>query len=249
MKQDRDNGMSKQPRRSPEREASVTDLRQLSAAAAHEIRNPLNTMAIHCELLESRIGKARLGVDKEREAILRSIEVLTGEVQRIDKILDQFLTHAGPPEVDREPLDADAWLDEVVARSRAEAANKGVTVSLSHVALGRWNVDGVTLARAVQAVMENAILASSAGGQVEVEASSNGERALIRIIDHGEGIAPDLLPNVYHLGYSTRRGHAGLGLAIAKQVVKAQHGGDISIQSSPGQGTSVTMDVPLEDEI
>ncbi len=247
MKPDTEN-LTRGARRSPEREASATDLRQLSAAAAHEIRNPLNTMAIHCELLEGRIGKTHF-VDKEREAILRSVEVLVSEVQRIDKILDRFLTHAGPPEVDREPVAADVWLNQVVTQARGDAEPRGVNITLVHSPLGRWNVDAVTLARAIQAVVENAILATSPGGRVEVEASSNGERALIQVTDHGEGIPADLLSTVYHLGYTTRQGHAGLGLAIAKQVVKAQHGGDIAIHSKVGKGTSVTMSVPLDDEI
>ena len=235
-------------RRQPAREASVTDLRQLAAAAAHEIRNPLNTMAIHCEILESRLLKAGV-VDKDREALMKSVSVLSGEVQRIDKILDHFLTHAGPPEADREPVDADPWLEEVVERARAEAEPASVKIELRHAALGRWNVDAVTLERAMQAVLENAVLASGAGGLIEVDAESNSERATIRITDHGEGIAPEILPSVCQVGYTTRRGHAGLGLAIAKQVVKAQHGGDLQVQSAPGKGTTVIFYVPLEDEI
>ena len=139
------------------------DLRQLRPAAAHEIRNPLNTMAIHCELLETRLPRPSL-TEKEREAILRSVAVLTGEVQRIDKILDQFLTHAGPPEADREPVDADAWIDEVVRRCAGGGGRgPGCSVALAHPPLGRWNVDAVTLARALQAVVENAVLATPAG--------------------------------------------------------------------------------------
>lgn len=236
------------PRRHVAREASVTDLRQLAAAAAHEIRNPLNTMAIHCEILESRLLKAGV-VDKDREILMKSVSVLTSEVQRIDKILDHFLTHAGPPEADREPVEADAWIEEVVERARAEAEPGKVKIELKHGALGRWNVDAVTLDRAMQAVLENAVLASPPGGTIEVHAESNGERATIRITDHGEGIPPEILPSVFQVGYTTRRGHAGLGLAIAKQVVKAQHGGDLQIQSTPGRGTVITFYVPLEDEI
>ena len=101
----------------------------------------------------------------------------------------------------------------------------------------------------MQAELENAVLASGAGGLIEVDAESNGERAKIRITDHGEGIAPDILPSVCLVGYNTRRCNAGMGLAIAKQVVKAQHGGDLQVQSAPGKGTTVIFYVPLEDEI
>ncbi|MCS6914440.1 MAG: HAMP domain-containing sensor histidine kinase [Myxococcales bacterium] len=235
-------------RRTPRREASVTDLRQLAAAAAHEIRNPLNTMAIHCELLESRLSRAGLP-DKDREAMMKSVSVLSEEVQRIDRILDRFLAHAGPPESEREPVEADRWLEELIARARTEADRVGVRIAFSHPPLGRWNVDAVTLGRALQAVLDNAVQATARGGCVEVEADSDGERATLRVRDHGEGIPPEILPSVCQVGYTTRRGHAGLGLAIAKQVVKAQHGGDLQIVSTPGRGTTVTLHVPLADAI
>ena len=80
-------------------EASATDLRQLAAAAAHEIRNPLNTMAIHCELLESRLRRLTSALpgpeSKEaQDALLRSVGSLSKEVERIDRTLAHFLAHA-----------------------------------------------------------------------------------------------------------------------------------------------------------
>jgi signal transduction histidine kinase len=235
------------PRRPP-RAASVTDLRQLAAAAAHEIRNPLNTMAIHCEILESRLNKLDLSA-REREALMRSVGVLSGEVQRIDRILDHFLVHAGPEEADREPVDAEPWIAEVVARARTLAERAGVTIALEHPRLGRWSIDQGSLSRAMLLVLENAIEASSRGAAITVTASADRERALIRISDPGRGIPREQLANVCHVGFTTKPGHAGLGLAIAKQVVKAQHGGELVIESTPGRGTCVTMSIPLEDEI
>lgn len=228
--------------------ASVTDLRQLAAAAAHEIRNPLNTMAIHCELLESRLQRTGPEV-KDRDALIRSVAALTGEVQRIDVILDRFLTHAGPEEAEREPVEAEEWLKGALGRTRTAATRKGVRLLLRHGPLGRWHVDAVTLARALDAVVDNAVLATAPGGEVQVHVTADEERAIIEVRDNGPGIAKDLLAGVCQVGYSTRPGHAGLGLAIAKQVVKAQHGGDLRIDSRVGEGTCVTLSVPLDDEI
>jgi signal transduction histidine kinase len=230
---------------------TTTDLRQLIAAAAHEIRNPLNTMAIHCEILESRLHRDK---DRERsdlDVLLRSVSALSGEVQRVDRILDRFLVHAGPPEAEREPVEADEWLEEAVAPVREAAARRGVAVALalSRGGLGRWCVDAESLGRALYAVLDNAVLATGRGGEVRVEAESDGERAQIRVIDQGEGIPRERLANVCQLGYTTRAGHGGLGLAIARQVVKAQHGGELLIESEVGKGTRVTLNVPLDDEI
>lgn len=237
------------------RSAAVIDLRQLAAAAAHEIRNPLNTMAIHCELLESRLRRLPHGESADsresrevRESLLRSINSLCKEVERIDHTLARFLTHAGPRDLERQSVDADLWLAQLVVEARAAAATAGVAVQLVHGKLGRWNVDGESLGRAVQAVLENAVLATPRGGAVLVNAQVDDGHGEICIRDQGPGIPAEALALVCQLGYSTRPGHPGLGLAIAKQVVKSQHGGELRLSSAPGAGTSVTLSVPLDDE-
>src|ERR1700756_2804698 len=80
---------------------TVKELQHLAAAMAHEVRNPLNSMAIHVELLEGRMRKEGAGAE-----ILKSLTVLASEIDRVDRILEQYLGYAGPTEAARAPVPA-----------------------------------------------------------------------------------------------------------------------------------------------
>jgi len=223
------------------------DLQHLAAAMAHEVRNPLNSMAIHIELLEGRLRKETLS-PQDREALLKSSTVLAGEIERIDKILEEYLEHAGPEEAARRPVDAAQLLGDAVRRVRAQAEPRQVGIEVKPTGqLGVWTVDAEALAEALDAVLSNAVEASPAGSIVEVSARSVDDHAEVVVRDHGDGIAKEDLGRVFHLGYS-KRGRRGLGLTVAKQIVKG-HGGSLNAQSGGvGQGATFSLRMPLETE-
>ena len=95
---------------------TVKELQHLAAAMAHEVRNPLNSMAIHVELLEGRMRKEGAGAE-----IMKSLSVLASEIDRVDKILEQYLGYAGPTESGRAPIAAKALLSGVIDRVRGDA--------------------------------------------------------------------------------------------------------------------------------
>src|SRR5438067_2286590 len=99
------------------------DLMHLAAAMAHEVRNPLNSMAIHVELLETRLGKPE---PLDRDACARSARVIGGEIERIDHILEEFLAYAGPAEGARDPIDPAKLVTDVMTRVRQAAEARGV---------------------------------------------------------------------------------------------------------------------------
>jgi signal transduction histidine kinase len=217
-------------------------LQQLAAAMAHEVRNPLNSMAIHVELLEGRLKRGEL----DREGALKSLEVLAGEIGRIDRILDEYLQYAGPEEAARRPIDPPALIAEVVqrARPRAEARGVGLEVHLG-LALGRWAVDGEGVGQALEALIDNAVEASERGQVVDITARADEDQAELEVTDRGEGLSAEDLVRVFHLGFS-RRGRPGIGLTVAKQIVKG-HGGSIGAQSrGRGAGATFTIRIPLE---
>src|SRR5258707_11278720 len=104
---------------------TVKELQHLAAAMAHEVRNPLNSMAIHVELLEGRMRKEGAGTE-----VLKSLSVLASEIDRVDKILEQYLDYAGPTESARAPVPAKVLLAGVLERVSADAHKRGVTVEL-----------------------------------------------------------------------------------------------------------------------
>jgi signal transduction histidine kinase len=228
--------------------ASTRQLQHLAAAMAHEVRNPLNSMAIHVELLEGRLKREGELQPADREAALRSARVMAGEIERVDRILDEYLQYAGPEEAARRPVDAAQLVADAVKRARPLAVERGVGLEIKSAApLGQWAVDAEGLGEALDAVLDNAVEASPRGAVVEVSASTEHDQAQIVVADRGEGIAREDLTRVFHIGFS-KRGRAGLGLTVAKQIVKG-HGGSILAESGgAGQGATVTLRVPLEGD-
>jgi signal transduction histidine kinase len=225
---------------------TVKELQHLAAAMAHEVRNPLNSMAIHVELLEGRMRKEGAGAE-----ILKSLTVLAAEIDRVDKILEQYLGYAGPTEAARAPVTAKALLSSVVERVQGEAQKRGVKVELRDGAGGegeeKWAVDADALVEALVAVAENAVAASAKGAVVAIAARTDEdtEQAEVTIHDGAAPIAQGDLAKVFHMG-SARSG-GGVGLTVAKQIVKG-HGGSITVKPQE-RGNLFTIRLPLEFEL
>ena len=222
-------------------ERSVKELQHLAAAMAHEVRNPLNSMAIHVELLEGRLKKEGASVE-----MLKSLSVLSSEIERIDGILEQYLGYAGPNEAARAPVVPKALLTAVVERVRAAAQKRGVTIELrgDGGAGARWSVDADALSEALTAVVENAVLASPKGGVVEIAARTDGEleQAEVTVKDAAEAMAEGEAAKAFAIG--SKRARGGVGLSVAKQIVKG-HGGSISVRAAGG-GNVFVIRLPLE---
>jgi two-component system, sporulation sensor kinase E len=216
----------------------VHELQHLAAAMAHEVRNPLNSMAIHVELLESRLRKE--GAAPEA---MKSLAVLADEIERVDQILEQYLSFAGPTESARTTIEARALLDGVLGRLADDAKVRGVSLALEG-GEGAWAVDSEALTEALVAVGENAIAASPAGAQVLISARTDEDRdqAEITIADGGTPIADADAGKVFHMG--SQRSSGQLGLTVAKQIVKG-HGGSITVKSREG-GNLFTIRLPLD---
>jgi signal transduction histidine kinase len=223
---------------------TVKELQHLAAAMAHEVRNPLNSMAIHVELLEGRMRKEGAGPDT-----LKSLAVLAQEIERVDQVLEQYLTYAGPSEAARAPVTPRVLLLGVVERVRDEAQKRGITVELKNgggVSEETWAVDGDALTEALVAVAANAIAASSKGAVVAIAARTDEgkDQAEVTILDSAEPIDAVEAGRVFHIG--SRRSKGAVGLTVAKQIVKG-HGGSITVKAQP-KGNLFTIRLPLELE-
>ncbi|HEY2746639.1 MAG TPA: HAMP domain-containing sensor histidine kinase [Polyangia bacterium] len=219
----------------------MKELQHLAAAMAHEVRNPLNSMAIHVELLEGRMKKEGAGAE-----VMKSLSVLASEIDRVDKILEQYLGYAGPTESARTPVQAKTLLAAVVERVRPEAEKRGVTIELQDGGGGdaRWAVDGDALTEAIVAVVENAVVSSVKGSVVTIAARTDAasEQAEVTIVDGAPPIAAAETAKAFHIGSPRSRG--AVGLTVAKQIVKG-HGGSITIKPQ-ASGNLFTIRLPLE---
>jgi signal transduction histidine kinase len=222
-------------------ERTVTELQYLAAAMAHEVRNPLNSMAIHVELLDGRLRR-----EKAPPEALKSLAVLAAEIERVDKILEQYLSFAGPGEAARTAVEAARLLDGAVADVKPLADERGVNLDVRTTpgALGKWAIDAAAVGEALRALVRNAVEASPRGTTVVLSARSDGdtEQAEIAVADAGEPVADNEGAKFFHMG--SKRSHGGVGLTVAKQIVKG-HGGSLTVKRSDG-GNVMTMRLPLD---
>jgi two-component system, sporulation sensor kinase E len=220
----------------------VQELQHLAAAMAHEVRNPLNSMAIHVELLEGRLKR-----EGAKPEIMKSLSVLSDEIDRVDKILEQYLTYAGPHEAARAPVAPRALIDSVIARVEAAARERGVTLVGKVEGDSAWSVDAEALGEAIAAVAENAVASSGQGGEVVIAARTNedSDQAEVTIADGAEPIEDGDAGKVFHIG--SKRAQGTVGLTVAKQIVKG-HGGSIIARRGEA-GNVFVIRLPLDVEL
>ena len=217
-------------------------LARLLGRLAHEVRNPLSSLDIHFQLLEEDLGKL---APQMREQLGSRLEIIHGELHRLEGIVERFLRLAGPAGVDLEPVEISKILSHVCELLRPEAAVREIEIATRvEGPLPRVMADPVRLMQALLNLVINAIQAVEKKGRVEVGAVVAGGQVCVVVSDNGPGIAPDRLASVFDPYYTTKSEGSGLGLWIAQQIVTA-HGGTLQAQNGPAGGAVLTMRLPL----
>lgn len=223
-----------------ERGERLATVGNLAAAVAHEIRNPLNAVSM---------GIQRLRVEFEpapREVYLRIVDLVQGEVQRLNSIVEEFLSLARPMSLKREPVILAALLDEVLGLVESEASGGCVAVVREIPAgLPVLHADRDRIKQVLLNLVLNAIQAMPAGGTLEIGAAAAGGTLTVTVADTGSGIGPDVLPRVFEPYVTTKAKGLGLGLAVSRRIVEA-HGGTIEAESEPGRPTRFRFALPLD---
>lgn len=210
-------------------------LGRMAANIAHEIRNPLASMA---GAVEALTGDALAGDERARLTA-----IVSRESERLNGIIGNFLDYARPAPLARTPVDVAGLLDEVLAllEHRPLSAHVKIVRELPETLL--WEIDAQQVRQAVWNVCLNAVEAMPEGGELRASARIDGDTLWITVTDTGTGIAEDDVPHVFEPFFSTRAGGSGLGLAVVQRVAR-DHGGWVDLRSLPGVGTSVVLGLP-----
>ena len=216
---------------------------ELASAVAHEVRNPLNAIAMSAQRLRAELPPAIQQLpEADREELSGLVDVVAGEARRLDRTVQHFLQFARPPAVARRPTSVDALVNAAARSLMPLAEEHGVTLEASTPPL-QARVDPDQLSQAIHNIVRNAVEATPAGGRVEVDLATASGEILIRVKDTGTGIPPDKRERIFDLYFTTKETGTGLGLPLSQQIVVA-HGGSIDVDSAPGVGTTMTIRIP-----
>lgn len=219
-------------------------LSRLLAHLAHEIRNPLSSLDIHVQLLIEDLDQAPPEV---RNQMAGRLDVIRGELHRLESVVRHFGSLAGPSLLDVKALDVRPVVEHVRQLLFPEAAARGIGLS-AHVPseLPAVRADPVRLTQALLNVVINALQAVERNGQVEIRLGIDvrANRLLVSVADDGPGIPADKHSAIFEPFFTTKTGGGGLGLWIVQQIVLA-HGGGVSVGASRLGGAVVTLALPL----
>jgi signal transduction histidine kinase len=213
-----------------------------ASGLAHEVRNPLNSIALQLSILKRRVAPLPEGLAGE---IKELASVIRQEVARLDNLVGDFLQFSRSNRVQYRPTSLVSLLDEVMRLLRPEATAAGVKLKRKSFGgkVPDLRVDPEKIKQVIINLVQNAIEALGGSGTVVVGSGLVGERVRITVSDDGPGLPEEL--DVFQLFVTTKAAGTGLGLSIAQQIV-LEHGGEITATSEPGQGATFTVSLPIE---
>jgi len=224
---------------------AVEELTRLTGGLAHEIRNPLSTLKVNLQLLSEDWQAMAEEEDLTRRSLNR-IEAMSREITRLSDILDDFLRFVSQQQLDLKPNDLNQLVKELIGFYRPQAQSHRVRIltSLDDQPL-LCNVDADLFKQALLNLFINAQQAMPDGGELIVRTARQDDRAKVTVTDTGRGIPAEHLPKIFDAYFSTKKAGTGLGLATTKKII-TRHGGDITVHSEEGKGTSFTITLPME---
>ena len=235
---------------------------RLTAGVAHEVKNPLNAMTIHLELLRQKLNgtpaararRGRLAAEgngrdepaaPDIAGALEHAGVIAGEIRRLDEVLQGFIKFTRPEELTLSPIRVADLVGEVVTTIAPQTEQGGVTIRTEGLEQAPdINGDHGLLRQALLNLALNACQAMPSGGTLRIFARpARGRRVEIGVEDTGVGIKPEHLEKIYNLYFTTREQGSGMGLAMVYRTVQL-HGGEIEARSVEGRGTTFRVMLP-----
>jgi signal transduction histidine kinase len=237
-------------------------LGQMAAGLAHEIRNPIAGIGVHCSLLKSHLS--------QNEKALSSVNMMAGEIAKVEFIINECLNFVRPAELGIRKVRVDRIVNGLIERLNAVHPEMEFLVRASEGAELEAEVDSGLLEQAVANILANAIEACEGKGRIEVtfgisrhfsdllklgrrvepivHGHSGKEEEFIRISirDNGPGIPPEVQDKIFVPFFTTKKTGTGIGLPLAQKIIHA-HGGVMDLKSEPGK-TDFIIKIPVRQK-
>ncbi|MFW6163037.1 MAG: two-component system sensor histidine kinase NtrB [Planctomycetota bacterium] len=225
-----------------EEEQRLAYVGTLAASIAHEVRNPLSSVKMNVQMIERRLE--RLGEPGDVEYFQTKVERIQSEVDRLEESVSHFLAFARPAPLRAQLLALNEVVDGVLDFLEPQCREADIELVRDLAGdLPPVEVDPNQIAQALQNLVLNAVQAIGTGGRITVRTAQSGGAVVLAVADDGPGIPPEDQEHVFDVFYTTREGGTGLGLNIVSRIVD-EHGGHLSLDSAPGQGTTFRIALP-----
>lgn len=211
---------------------------RLTSGVGHEVKNPINAIVVHLELLKNKLG------DNNAPAA-RHLEVIEAEIHRLDRVVQTLVDFSRPVELQLREQDLRQVIGDVLALSNEELSTRDVKLETSLpeqpvVA----NVDADLLKQAVLNIIQNGAQAMPEGGRLRVTLEDDKKNAVLRITDEGAGIPDEIRDKIFDLYFTTKSEGSGIGLAMTYRILQLHHGG-VEVESNVNRGTEFVLRIPL----
>ena len=211
---------------------------RLTSGVGHEVKNPINAIVVHLELLKSKLG------DSSAPAA-RHLEVIDSEIHRLDRVVQMLVDFTRPVELQLREQDLRSVINDVLALAAEELSTRSITL-VTQVPPNPLmaNCDADLLKQAALNVIQNGAQAMPEGGTLEISLAEDRKFAVLRISDQGSGIPDEIKDKIFDLYFTTKSGGSGIGLAMTYRIVQLHHG-SIEVQSNADRGTEFLLRIPL----
>jgi PAS domain S-box-containing protein len=213
---------------------------RLTSGVAHEVKNPINAIVVHMEILREKLR------DTDPDA-QRHIEVISSEIRRLDRVVQTLVDFTRPVELNFADTDLRRLVDEVAMLASPEAEQRNVTITrdvpIENLPV---KVDADLVKQALLNVVLNGVQAMPNGGTLTISALRYDESAEVMVRDQGGGIPADIRDKIFNLYFTTKQKGSGIGLAMTYRVMQLHHG-SVEFDTVEGQGTTFHLRLPLAD--
>jgi signal transduction histidine kinase len=211
---------------------------RLTSGVAHEVKNPINAIVVHLELLREKMRE----IDPDTR---RHMDIIGREIHRLDRVVQVLVDFNRPVELRLVDFDLRRLVEDVVLLAAPEAARQGVTLE-TRVASTPLPVraDSDLIKQALLNVILNGVQAMNDGGILNIAAGRQDAAATIEVRDEGGGIPPEVRDKVFNLYFTTKKTGSGIGLAMSYRVLQL-HNGAIDFVTEMGRGTTFRLLLPL----
>jgi signal transduction histidine kinase len=241
-------------------------LGRLTAGIAHEVKNPLNAMMIHLELLRTKIRNSAVAMEPSQavavgstttlalsrptaispfmQGMLDHVEIIESEIRRLDEVVQGFLKFTRPEDLRLQPVRVASLFEEILPVIDPEARKNNVRVAIECPAsVPSINGDAGMLRQAFLNLAINACQAMPSGGSLRLVCAAARKQVEVRFEDTGVGIPPENLQKIFDLYFTTKDHGTGIGLSMVYRIVQ-MHDGEIEVRSTPGRGTTFRILLP-----